>query len=159
MEPSCGCPKVNEAEWQLQKHVWGRRAFYRTRHGLLFHVPIGIGRAISKGMDGIKAKGYTVDPQCLMLDEETGPFSADMLIALKETPENDPSVVVWDNATLYSSYYHGPFSGMKRQVRNLVEFVENREKHKPEKIYTWVTNCPRCWKQHGGPTTVLFAEV
>ena len=61
MESPCGCPQLNEAEWQLQKHVWGRRAFYRTSHGLLFHRPIGIAGAIRKGMDSIKAKGYTVE--------------------------------------------------------------------------------------------------
>jgi hypothetical protein len=96
------------AEWQLQKHVWGRRAFYRTCRRLLFHIPIGTARAIRKGMDGIKAKGYTVEVPYVMLQDETGPFSADMLIALKETPENGPNVVIWEGATLCSRY-HGPF--------------------------------------------------
>jgi hypothetical protein len=150
---------LNEAEWQLQKHAWGRRSFYRTTHWLLFHMPIGIAGAIRKGMDGAKAKGYTVEAPYMMLDDETGPFSADMLIALKETPENDPNVITWEGATLYSSYYHGPFRGLKQQVEDLTRFVENEEKRKPEKIYTWVTNCPRCWKEQGGPTTVLFARI
>jgi effector-binding domain-containing protein len=110
-------------------------------------------------MDGIKAKGYSTEPLHIMLDEETGTFSANMLIAIKEIPQNDPNVVIWNNATLYSSYYHGSFRDMKRQVDDLIHFVEDREDHKPARIYTWVTNCPRCWKQQGGPTTVLFAAV
>jgi hypothetical protein len=159
MESPCGCPKLNEADWQRQKHVWGRRAFYRTRHWLLFHVPLGIAGAIRKGMEGAKAKGYTLEAPYMMLDDETGPFTADMLIALKETPENDPNVVIWEGATLYSSYYHGPFRDMKRQVQGLIQFAEGQEKRMPERIYSWVTNCPRCWKEQGGPTTVLFARV
>jgi hypothetical protein len=150
---------LNEADWQLQKHAWGKRAFYRTRHGLLFHMPIGIAGAIRKGMDGIKAKGYTVEPPYMMLDDETGLFSADMLIALKETPEGDPNVVTWAPKTLYSRFYHGPFRNMKREVHELIRFVERQENRKPAKLYTWVTNCPRCWKEHGGPTTVLFAAL
>jgi len=122
-------------------------------------MPLGIAGAIRKGMDGAKAKGYTFEPHYMMLDDETGPLSADMLIALNETPENDPNVVVWDGATMYSSYYHGSFRGIKEQVQNLVRYVENAEKRKPKKIYTWVTNCPRCWKEQGGPTTILFARV
>jgi len=159
MERTCNCPRLNEADWQHRKHNWGRRAFYRTSHLLLFHMPIGIDRAIRKGMDAVKAKGYAIDPPYMMLDDETGPFSADMLIALKDAPQNDPNVVIWEGATLYSSYYHGPFSGMKQQVQDLVHFVENQEKGRSERIYTWVTNCPRCWKEQGGPTTVLLARI
>ena len=122
-------------------------------------MPLGIAGAIQRGMDGAMAKGYTVEPPYMMLDDETGPFTADMLIALKETPENDPNVVNWEGATLYSTYYHGPFRDMKQQVQGLVQFVESQEKLMPKRIYTWVTNCPRCWKEQGGPTTVLFARV
>jgi hypothetical protein len=159
MEPACGCPRLNEADWQARKHVWGPRAFYRTRHGLLFHMPIGIAGAIRKGMDAIKAKGYTIEESCMMLDDETGLFSADMLIALKETPDGDPNVVVWEGATMYSRYYHGPFRGLKREVEELIRFFESQEKRKPAKIYSWVADCPRCWPERGGPTTVLFARV
>lgn len=159
MEPACGCPQLVEAEWQLRKHVWQRRAFYRTRHGLLFHMPVGIAGAIKKGMAAIKDKGYTVEPPYMMLDEETGLFSANMMIALKEIPENDPNVVVWDSATVYSRYYHGPFRGLKREVEELIRFFETQQKRQPAKIYTWVADCPRCWTERGGPTTVLFARV
>ena len=159
MEATCECRQVNEAEWQRTKHTWERRTFYRTSHGLLFHIPIGIAGAISKGMAGIKAKGYTLGEPFLMPTGERGLFSADMPIAIQETPENDPNVVTWDRATLYSSYYHGPFRDMKRQADDLVSFVEKGEKRKPGKIYTWVTNCPRCWKRQGGPTTVILAAM
>lgn len=159
MESSCQCPRLNEAEWQNQKHAWGRRAFYRVRHGLFLHMPIGIAGAISRGMDAIKAKGYTVEPSYMMLEHETGLFSADLLIALNEIPENDPNVVIWEPTTLYSVYYHGEFRGLKPQVRRLMEFFESAEKRKPEKIFVWYSNCPICWKAHGGPTTVLFAAA
>lgn len=56
MEQSCECPKLNEADWQRRKHNWGRRAFYRTSHRLLFHVPIGISGAIRKGIDNLPSR-------------------------------------------------------------------------------------------------------
>jgi effector-binding domain-containing protein len=120
-------------------------------------MPIGIAGAISRGMDAIKAKGYAVDPRYMMLEDETGFFSADTLIALKEIPENDPNVVTWEPATLYSVFYRGEFRGLSQQVQRLIEFFESAEKRKPRKIYTWVSNCPKCWKTQGGPATVLFA--
>jgi hypothetical protein len=48
---------------------------------------------------------------------------------------------------------------MKREVEELIRFVRSEEKREPERIYTWVTNCPRCWKEQGGPATVLFARI
>jgi hypothetical protein len=159
MPNDCNCPVVNKEEWDLKKHNWGKKAFYRTKHFLCFHIPIGIGGAISRGFEKIKEKGYTVNSPYMMLDDETGFFTANMLIAIEEIPENDPDIVIWDSASLYSKYYHGPFKGLSEEIGKLIEFVDSKEKKKPAKIYTWVTNCPKCWKQHGGPTTVIFARI
>lgn len=159
MNLPCNCPQLNETDWQFRKHIWERQAFYRTSHRLLCHIPIGIAGAIHRGMDAIKTKGYVVEAPYMMLDDETGLFSADMLIALKDVPSADPNVVVWENVTLYSRYYHGPFRGMKQEVRELIHFVMREEKREPNKIYTWVANCPKCWKEQGGPTTVLFGRI
>ncbi len=157
--PDCGCITLERSEWHLKKQEWPRRAFYRSSHGLFFHIPIGIARAIQRAVEGIKAKGYTFSSPYMMLDDETGFFSADMLLAIDEIPAGDPNIVVWEPSTLYSRYYHGPFSGMAREVRALRDFVEDTDKRKPARIYTWVTNCPKCWKAQGGPTTVLFAKL
>jgi hypothetical protein len=72
----------------------------------------------------------------MMLYDETGLFSA-----------------------VYSRYYHGPFRCWKREVEALVHFFESQEKRQPAKIYTCVADCPRCWTERAGPTTVLFARV
>ena len=159
MENDCCCPILDKNDWDLKKHDWDKRAFYKTKHFLFFHMPIGIGKAIKKGMDGIKEKGYTVKPPYMMLDDETGFFSANMLIAIEEIPKNDPDVEVWGFTTTYSKYYHGPFKGLKKEIIELIDFVENKEKKKPVRIYSWVTNCPKCWEKQGGPTTIMFARV
>ena len=159
MSKNCGCPELKKEDWELRKHDWNNRAFYRTKHLLFLHMPIGIGKAITKGMDGIKAKGYTVKPPYMMLDDETGRFTANMLIAMEEMPAGDPDVMIWEPTTLYSKYYHGPFKGLKKEIDELMGFVEKTEKKQPTRLYTWVTNCPKCWKEQGGPTTIIFARV
>lgn len=159
MENDCCCPKLNKEDWDLKKHSWDTRAFYKTKHMIFFHMPIGIGKAINKGMNEIKEKGYTFKPPYMMLDDETGVFSANMLIAIEEMPKGDPNIEVWEPATLYSKYYQGQFKGLPKEIHELVNFFENNEKKKPAKIYTWVANCPKCWEKQGGPTTVIFAKV
>ena len=81
-------------------------------------MPIGIAGAIRKGMDAIKAKGYTIEEPCMMLDDETGLFSADMLIALKETPENDPNLVR-DGAPTLMLLMDGIIEGNPQDARAL----------------------------------------
>jgi hypothetical protein len=153
------CPVLDAADWDLKKHVWEQRAFYRTKHFLFCHIPIGIGGAIKKGFERSKRNGYTISPPYMMLDVETGLFTAEMLIAIEEIPKNDPDVVVWEPTTLYSKLYHGPFKNLGREVKLLNDFVEKNESKQPEKLYSWVSNCPKCWKTQGGPTTVLFARI
>lgn len=159
MASDCCCPVLPEDDWDFKKHEWSKRAFYRTKHAVILHMPIGIAKAIQKGMDGIKSKSYTYSEPYLMLDDETGAFSADMLMSIDELPHDDPNVVTWGPSTLYSKYYHGEFKGLKQQIDELVAYVTKAEGKAPVKIYTWVVNCPECWKKQGGPTTIIFARV
>lgn len=159
MKSDCGCPKLDKENWDLKKHSWKRRAFYRTKHGLFFHTPIGVGKAIKKGMAGIEERKYTFKFPYMMLDEETGFFSANMLFAIEEIPKDDPNVVIWEPETLHSKYYHGPFKGLKKEIFELIDYVKTKERQEPTKIYAWVTNCPKCWEKEGGPTTIIFARI
>jgi len=95
----------------------------------------------------------------MMLDEEIGFFSANMLFAIEEIPKDDPNVVIWQPTTLYSKYYQEPFKGLKKEIFKLANYVRTKEKKEPTQIYTWVTNCPRCWENEGSPTTVIFARI
>jgi hypothetical protein len=155
----CNCPVLNKEDWELKRHDWPKRAFYRTSHGQFLHMPIGIGGAIQKGMAGVKAKNYIFNEPYIILDEETGTFSADTLIAIEGLPTNDASVVTWEPTTVYSKYHHGSFKDLKKSIDELNAFVEKNAGKKPSKIYTWTSNCPTCWKSQGGPTVVLFARV
>jgi hypothetical protein len=156
---TCNCPTLNKEDWDLKRHDWPKRSFYRTSHGVFFHMPVGIGKAIKKGMDALKAKNYLFKEPYIILDDENGPFSADTLIAIEGMTANDPNVVTWEPVTLYSKYHHGEFKDLKKSIDELTSFVEKSADKKPSKIYTWTSNCPACWKQQGGPIVVLFAKV
>ena len=157
-ERECNCPRLERADWELKKHKWNRRAFYRKKHGQVLHMPIGIASAIQKGMQEIKEKGYTITPPYIMLEDETGLFSAEILIAIEEFPEHDESVIVWEPVELYSKFHHGPFRGLKQSISDLNGFVKETEGHSPSRFYTWTSNCPKCWERDGGPTVVVFAR-
>lgn len=157
-EPDCLCPQLERGDWDLKKHEWGRRAFYRKKHHQFMHMPIGISGAIENGMREIEEKGYTVKPPYMMLDDETGFFTAEILIAIEEIPEDDPDVIVWEPSVMYSKFHHGPFRDLKQSIIALNGFVSESEGSKPSRIYMWTSNCPKCWERDGAPTVVLLAK-
>lgn len=159
MEDDCGCPRLNEADWDYVKHSWPKRAFLWKKHYLFLHVPVGIGGAMKEAMKSVKEKNYTFKPPYMILGEETGFFTGRILAAIDELPKDDPEVAVWGPCTLYSKFYRGPFKGLKKEIFELIGFVEKKEGKKPAKLYTWVANCPKCWKKDGSPTTVIFAKI
>ena len=157
MATDCGCPELNPKDWDLKRHDWQERAFYVTKHRQVFHMPLGIERAIATGMDAVKKKRYRPAEPFLMLDAETGLFSAKMMLALAEAPTGDPEIEVIRNATLYSKYFRGEFRDLGQAVRQLVEYVRSQQQT-PKQLYSWYATCPRCWETRG-KETVLFAQV
>jgi len=103
-------------------------------------------------------KGYVIPPSHIILCEATGFLTAQLLMSIDRIPQNDPNVVVWEPSVMYTEYYQGPFWGIKSQVDPLVDYVNN-QKQKVAKLYTWVTNCPRCREKQGGPKTIILARV
>ncbi len=153
----CGCPILDPNDWELKKHVWQEKAFYVARHKVACHVPIGIEKAYAEAMDGIKAKGYKLPDPCIMVDTETGMFSAKVMIELAQVPSADSHVEVLRDATVLSKYFNGEFKDMAKPVKELVAFAK-AQKGEPKQIYCWYATCPKCWDE-GGKVTVIFAEV
>lgn len=154
----CGCLEFKKEEWDLKTFNWPRKAFYKVPHGQFFHSPIGIGRAINKGMRELKKKGYTFSAPYIMLEEELGIFSGQTLIGIDEFPENDPNVVIWEPTKVYTKYYKGDFRFLGDDVQKLGTFYLENEGKEAEQIYTWTTNCPKCWKIGGGPVVIIVAK-
>lgn len=157
MTTECGCPALDPKDWDLKKHVWQEKAFHVTKHGLFFHMPIGIAKAIARGMEAIKSKGYALADPFLMLDAEIGLFSAKMMLALKEVPSDDPNVEVVRDATVYSKYFKGEFKDLNRPVQELMDHVRSQQSRSIQ-MYCWYATCPKCWATKG-KETVIFARV
>jgi len=153
-----GCPDIRKKNWELKKHTWKKKGFYVKKHGVLFHTPIGIGKAIQQGFEEAKGRGYKMKNPYMMLDEETGLFSARMLLNIEGYKEDDPDVEVWKDAVLYSKYYKGEFKGLGMVIHEFMDYVKDKDEE-IKSMYTWTTNCPECWKEQGGPTVVIFARV
>jgi hypothetical protein len=157
MATDCGCPDLDPKDWDLKRHDWQERAFYVTKHRQVLHMPLGIERAIATGMDAIRRKGYRLADPFLMLDAETGLFSAKMMLALGDVPTGDPEVEVIRNATLYSKYFRGEFKDLGQALKLLLEHVRAQQLA-PKQLYSWYATCPKCWATKG-KETVLFAQV
>lgn len=153
-----GCTHIKKKDWDFKLHKWKKKQFYISPFFVFLHVPINIGGAIQKGWDAVQEKGYKVESPFIMLQEETGPFTANILINIKGAPKNADRVETWTNAKLYSKYYKGEFKGVSTAFKELGEYVEKKGE-KVKNWYLWTVDCPECWKERGGPTNVIFARV
>jgi hypothetical protein len=156
---SKGCPTLDKKDWELKKHIWKNKAFYVTKFFVFLHMPIGISAAIQKGWNELNKKGYKVSSPFIMLQEETSPFTARMLIMLDKVPKKkDSNIEIWRNVTLYSKFYKGGFKGLGSAVTELMDYVAKKIKKQFKCIYTWTANCPECWKTEQ-PVNVIFASI
>lgn len=156
MAEECCCPKLKKSDWDGKKQVWKNKAFYVAKHRQIFHMPIGIGKAIVKAMEGVK--GYKIKEPIIMLDKEQGLFGAKMMIAVEGANQKDKNIETL-SGTFYTSFYQGPYKGMRTAIKSAVENVKKKEGHPPSDIYFWYANCPKCAPAQGGPITVIFSKV
>jgi effector-binding domain-containing protein len=153
------CPKIKKKDWDFKKHDWKNTAFYTKGFFQIFHMPLNIGSAISKGFKELENKGYKMKSPYIILQEETGFLKGRVLFKLDKKPkEKDSNLIVLKKATLYSKYYKGEFRGLSKAFKELMKFLE-KKKLEPKQFFTWTVDCPECWKERGGPTNVIFARV
>ena len=153
--PTGCCPPFDPAPWRDQEVVWRDKPFLKEHVHSLFHVPIDMGRAITRAMEKIAAAG--AEPAVpLMLSDEKSPFGADLYIDVaKPVPGAEMTRL---SGTFLTRVYDGPFRDAGKWAADMRRFVEGR-KRTIEKMYFAYTMCPRCARAYGHNYVVLFAKV
>jgi hypothetical protein len=149
--PDCGCPDIETEEWDYTEHDWAGKTFYTVPTTMLFHIPVGMSKSITRMTDEIQAKGYRLAQPARVLCRDAM-FRGHVMIEVEPPGGTDPRVWRFPAGRLVSVVHPGPW---KRVGAAAVDLKKHTGK-KPRALYFWYVACPECRKERG-ERTVVFA--
>ncbi|MFH1199565.1 MAG: hydrolase [Candidatus Micrarchaeota archaeon] len=153
-ETGC-CERFEPAPWMDKEIKFNNKLFLKDHVCCIFHIPIGFGGVMKRGMEKISAAGALADKP-LMLYDATSLFGADILIAVgKEVPGAKMERI---SGTFLSKVFEGDFQDSGKWMKEMDAYVKAKGKQ-AKKTYFYYTTCPACAKVYGKSYTVLLAEV
>lgn len=153
--PTGCCPPFDPAPYQEQEFVWRDKPFLKDHVACFFHVPLNMGRKVTRDTALIAAAHAEVDHP-IMLSDEKSPWGADIYIEVsKQVPGATTGTLT---GRFLSKVFEGPFRDAPQWAQRMREFVASRGE-KLDKLYFGYTTCPSCAKAYGKNFVVLFAKV
>lgn len=154
VETGC-CPPFNPAHFHDQEITWKDKAFVKERVHGVFHIPLDIGRKMSKAMRLIEAS-HAKTAEGLMLSDEKSPWRSDLYIDVSGPVEGAEMASL--SGTFLTRVYEGPFRDAPKWCEDMKRYVVSRGRTL-RKMYLGYTTCPSCAKAYGKNYAVVFAEV
>jgi hypothetical protein len=153
--PTGCCPPFDPTTLHEKELTWAGKTFVKERVHSLFHVPLDMGRKITKAMRMIDAAHETA-AQPLMLSEELSPWRSDLYIDANGPVPGAEMVSL--SGTFLTRVYEGPFRDAPKWCADMTARVAAAGRTM-KKLYLGYTTCPSCAKAYGKNYVVLFAEV
>jgi hypothetical protein len=154
--PTTGCcPPFDPTPWQDKEVTWHDKPFVRDHVACLFHVPLNMGRKVTKDMALIQA-AHAETEQPLMLSDDKSPWGADIFIEVQRAVPD--ATMDHLSGTFLTRVFEGPFRQAGDWARQM-QVVVAAKGRQLEKLYFGYTTCPKCAKVYGKNYVVLFAKV
>lgn len=144
------CPIINPKKWDLKKHQWKQKPFYKVCSFKIFNKPILLKRKIQKTKEKIKSKGLGLKEKEMCLFKEKNIFYSEILIPLEGTLLDDKKIIKL-NGEFFSKYYEGPKKGLEKAKQELKEYL----KKDIEEFYYWFLD----FKEKENYRTIIFAKL
>lgn len=132
------------------------KPFVRATTRSLAHVPLNMGKVMTRVQSRIAAAGAEIPEGYFMLSRDLSAFTGEHLIAVsKDVPEEEM-------VTLSGDFITRVFEGPYREVRHwCAEMQEEAGKRgKPDgQVWFFYTTCPGCAKAYGKNYVVGVAEL
>ncbi|MBA7546758.1 hypothetical protein ES705_39155 [subsurface metagenome] len=153
-ETGC-CPRFNPEPWNEKEVAWQDNLFIKDHIRSFLHIPLGMGKVMTKNMEMIKSAD-ALTPEPLMLSDENSLWGSDIYIAVtKEVPQAENVRIA---GTFLTKVFEGPYKNMGKWVKEMKAYVKARGREM-KKLYFFYTTCPKCAKYYGKNYTVILAEV
>lgn len=153
--PTGCCPPFDPATFHEKEVAWSGKSFVRERVHSIFHMPVDMGRKVTKAMRLIEA-AHATTAQRLMVSDEISPWRSDLYIDVNGTVPGAEMVTL--SGTFLTRVYEGPFRDAPKWIEDMTKYVAAKGRAL-KKIYLGYTTCPACAKAYGKNYVVLFAEV
>lgn len=155
VKPTGCCDPFDPEPWQDKEIVWKDKVFVKDHVKSFLHIPLDMGKKITKNMELIEKAGAK-SPYQLMLTEEKSSWGSDIYIDVsKDVPGAQMTTLT---GTYLTKVFEGPFQNVGKWAQEMSEYVKSKNKQLL-KMYFSYTTCPKCAKVYGKNYVVLFAQV
>lgn len=149
------CEPFNPEPWQEKEITWKDKIFVKDHIKSVAHVPVNMGKVVTKNMDLIQ-KANAKAPYQLMLVDEKSAWGEDLYIDVaKDVPGAEMTTL---SGTFLTRVFEGPYQKAGEWAKEMEKYVTDKGKNL-KKMYFSYTTCPNCAKAYGKNYVVLFAQI
>ncbi len=155
---ACGCPVIEDVEWDLIERQWDDTPFFKTGILMFFHLPIGRRRREEKARRDLAAAGLTeATPNIVLLRDAL--FMGSLWIAVdKSMPDMASRMSSLEGETMIAKVASGSRRDVMSAVSSLLSYVRTKAGKHPKAIFFWQIDCTRC-AQTPARRTLVLAEL
>ncbi|MFC1651553.1 hydrolase [Patescibacteria group bacterium] len=156
-KPTGCCPIFDPKPWDKKTLVWKDKLFIKDSVFCLLHIPLNMGKVITRMMHKIKAAKAEVPlKDFILLSRDISPFESEQYINVSKEVPNVENIKI--SGTLMVKVYEGPYRKAKKWYYDMIKYVESKGE-KAKKIYFYYTTCPKCYKAYGKNYVVVLAQI
>lgn len=149
------CEPFDPKPWQEKEIIWKDKIFVKDHIASFLHIPLNMGKKITKNMALIE-KAEAQAPYQLMLTDEKSLWGADIYIDVSQKVPGAEMTTL--SGTFLTKVFEGPYQNAGKWAQEMKKYVENKGKEL-KKLYFSYTTCPKCAKVYGKNYVVLFAQI
>jgi hypothetical protein len=153
--PTGCCPPFTPSSWDGLEVEWRDKLFVKEHVHSLFHIPLDMGRRITRAKAKIDAVGAS-PRQPLMLSDETSPWGSELYVEVTRPVPHANMIAL--SGTFLTKVFDGPFRDAPKWAEAMKRRVADAGREL-RKLYFAYTTCPACAKAYGHNYVVAFAEV
>lgn len=155
VKPTGCCDIFNPEPWQEKEIVWKDKIFVKEHVTSFLHLPLNMGKTITKNLALIEKAGAKA-PYQLMLTDEKSLWGADLYIDVAKEVAGAQMATL--SGTFLTKVFEGPYQNAGKWAREMRSYAEGKGKTL-KKLYFSYTTCPKCAKAYGKNYVVLFAQI
>lgn len=153
-ETGC-CARLDAAKWDGRKLVWKDKLFLKDHIRAVFHIPINMGKVMSRDQQMIEdAAAFPEEP--LWLSDEVSPWGSDVFVAVDHSVPGTETVKL--SGTFITKAFEGPFRDIGKWIREIDIVVAGKGYETKRHLFYYAT-CPNGAKVFGKNQVVVFSEV
>lgn len=154
-ETGC-CPRFDPKPWDEKTFTFDKKLFVKASTINFFHIPLNMGRIMTKTWEKIKKAGADDSNEFAILSYDPSPWKGDHYFTVtKEVPGADNVKL---SGTYLTKIFEGPYKKASKWVAAMKDYVVSKKK-KLKKLYFYYTTCPKCAKHYGKNYIVAFAQI